>query len=75
LSSRIPSSKIIGEMSMPPPLGKSRRIGARTGSVKVRVTLTIGLSSAKLSQDKITETNTTSEYASRTRERMPTCLQ
>jgi len=68
----MPSSNTIGEMSIPALLGNSRRIGASTGSVSVRVTLTIGLSSVRFSHDTATETKTTSEYASRTKDSMPT---
>lgn len=64
----------MGEMSIPPVLGNTRRIGASTGSVSLRVTVTIGLSSAKFSQETTTETSTTNEYASRTKKRMPTHL-
>jgi hypothetical protein len=59
---------------MPPPLGKRRRMGDSAGSVNCRVTRASGLSSPRFSHDKTTETSTTSEYASKRSDRMPTPL-
>ena len=51
----------MGEMSSPPPLGKTRRIGASTGSVSAPVMRKTGWSGGKLSQEHTTDTSTTNE--------------